>query len=309
VRPPPRQAPEVVRLAPASADALRVELVPELGAKITSLRLGSGPEWLAAPVRPLTKPAPNQDWAELDCSGWDECFPNVAPSASLGLPDHGEVWRHPWTLQLTETAVSTQIVTDRYSLQRRLTVSGCRLVIDYRLQNLGSERLDWAWAQHPLLAVAEHTRLVLPASTRVRVDSAFLHGAASTDADWLCPAGTLAAETNLSMAGGRAAKLWFEHPPPSALGVLSGDDWLAWQVADVTDVGLWVNLGGWGSESLTHLAVEPAFGHSDDPEIAYAAGPSDTHRALAPGAGWTWQVVIEAGRGRPALARALTARG
>ncbi|PZS18903.1 MAG: hypothetical protein DLM57_05250 [Pseudonocardiales bacterium] len=295
----------------ASGRALQVELVPELGAKVTSIRLGSGREWLAPPLRPLTRPrAPDQDWADLDCSGWDECFPNVAPSRALDLLDHGDVWRRPWTVRPSDRGILTHISTERYRLARRLSVTGARLTAEYQLHNLGAGRLNWAWAQHPLLAIDTQTRLVLPAPAQVHVDSAFADGAPSGDVDWLCPAGWIAGETNLSAARGHAAKVWFERPHPALIGVRNGDEWLVWRLLDssMRDVGLWVNLGGWGRHPLAHLAVEPAFGAADDPEAAYPrAAPADDW-SLAGGQRRTWRVVIEAGRGDADLADLMALR-
>src|SRR5579863_1224122 len=101
----------------------RLNWAPELGGKITSLRFGAagfadrdsegggsvgsgsvgsdsedaGREWLAPPVRARAVPLPGQHWGELDCSGWDECLPNIGADPGAGLSDHGDVWRIPWS--------------------------------------------------------------------------------------------------------------------------------------------------------------------------------------------------------------------
>ncbi|MDQ1731800.1 MAG: hypothetical protein QOK10_1959 [Pseudonocardiales bacterium] len=311
--PRPAEGPATIELPAASARGLRVAVLPELGAKVTSLRLTDGREWLAQPVRPLAAPAhPDQDWAELDCSGWDECFPNIAPSQALGLRDHGEVWRHPWSARMTAAGLRTEIRTGRYRFARELTSSGNQLVADYLLRNespQGGAELDWAWAQHPLLAVDESTRLLLPGPARVRLDACFGDAESAAGIEWLCPSGLLEPETLLGVAQGRAAKLWFERPLPPVIAVLHEDEWLAWKIADpsIDEVGLWINLGGWGGTGDTtfrHLAIEPAFGGVDDPEIAYAGGVS---RRLPAASQRRWRVVIEAGRGRPALTKLLAA--
>jgi hypothetical protein len=307
------EGPATIELPATSADGLRVAVVPELGAKVTSLRLAGGREWLAQPVRSLAAPAhPDQDWAELDCSGWDECFPNIAPSQALGLHDHGEVWCHPWSARVTATGIRTEIRTRRYRFARELTSRGNRLTADYLLRNespQGAAALDWAWAQHPLLAVDERTRLLLPAPARVRLDASFGDQESAAGIEWLCPSGVLQPDTLLGVAQGRAAKLWFEPPLPPVIAVLHEDEWLAWQIDDpsIEEIGLWINLGGWGGVGDTafrHLAVEPAFGGVDDPEIAYARGVA---RRLPAASQRRWRVVIEAGRGRSALTKLLAA--
>jgi hypothetical protein len=301
-----------IALSPTSADGLRVKVAPGLGAKVTSLRVAGGREWLAPPVRPLATPVrADQEWAELDCSGWDECFPNIAASQTLGLLDHGEVWRHPWTANQTDTGVRTEISTDRYTLARELRLSGRRLLADYTLRSekpSGSDdAINWAWAQHPLLSVDERTRLLVPAAARVRLEAAFAGGESVAGGEWVCPTGLLDTDTALGVMQGRAAKLWFERPLPRVIAVQHDEEWLAWRIdeSSIEEVGLWINLGGWRGSSdatLRHLAIEPAFGSADDPELAYA----QSARLLPAGGERRWNVVIEAGRGRSALADLLT---
>lgn len=223
----------------------------------------------------------------------------MARCAPLGLLDHGEAWRRPWSVRPVHDGICTELAGDGYSLSRTLRVSGHRLVVDYLLRSSGGARLDWAWAQHALLAVDEDTSLVLPEPTQVRVESAFAHGELSADSDWLCPSGVLGAETKLGAARGRAAKVWFRRPLPTAVGVRRGDEWLLWRLLDtsVPDLGLWINLGGWGQGSLAHVAVEPAFGSSDDPEVTYGQGSADGGWSLQRGGIRSWRVVIEAGKG------------
>ena len=90
-----------------AADA-RVEIVPALGGKIASLRLG-GREWLwtsdvlprVAPTEALAADDSASYVRVADTGGYDECLPTVGaariPSdatsyAGLALPDHGELW-------------------------------------------------------------------------------------------------------------------------------------------------------------------------------------------------------------------------
>jgi hypothetical protein len=82
-----------------------------------------------------------------------------------------------------------------------------------------------------------------------------------------------------------------------------GDEWLAWRVADSSypDLGLWVNLGGWGDLPLRQVAVEPAFGARDAPLESYPG-----LAPLGPGKRCSWRAVIEAGVGAAALDRLLS---
>lgn len=290
----------------------RLDWVPELGGKITSLRFGAGGsgadtaddagrEWLAPPVRTLAVPAPGQDWAELDCSGWDECLPNIGAAPGEGLSDHGDVWRLPWTTTSGPASGSVAPPHRTYHFARDITSSSAdsTLRIDYRLKNLGRNPLRWAWAQHMLLAADDRTRIVASSPMNLRVDSVFSNGAAFPDGELNLEPTTV---IELDDMVGRAAKLWLEPPLPAIVAVVrnadSGTehdtDWLAWRIADASfpHLGLWLNLGGWGEPPLRQVAVEPAFGAYDDPADAYA-----DLAPLAPGDERAWSVLIEAGTG------------
>jgi hypothetical protein len=305
--------------------APRLRWTPGLGGKITGLRFGErgfgelgfgehvfaehSREWLAPPVRPLAVPSPGQDWGELDCSGWDECLPNIAAAPELGLADHGDVWRHPWDPtpgSVSEVSVSGTVTPPgrTYRFGRDITAEDGALRIEYRLRNDGALPLHWAWAQHMLLAADERTRIVASSPMNLRLDAAFRDGrrddAVFDDTAFEFPAGI----SELRGVIGCAAKLWLEPPLPAVVAVVHGGaredvgDWLAWRVADspFPHLGLWLNLGGWGGVPLRHVAVEPAFGAHDKPSDAYA-----DLDPLAPGAERTWRVLIEAGSGQAAL--------
>lgn len=303
--------PAPAQVSARSPHGFQLSYTPQLGGKVTSLRYGdTGRQWLAEPVRPLGFPdRADQPWDELDCSGWDECFPNIGRSDRLGLLDHGDVWRHPWTDgSAQESSESPQLSGwvsppgRGYRFSRDIHAMGSRLKLDYLLENVGDQELHWAWSQHALLTADERTRLVVPTATPMRVDGAFRHGRPDRDVRWLLDGDILAPSTSLERAGGRAVKLWFSQPLPTAVAVVHGSEWLAWLVglSTFTALGLWVNLGGWGGSPLSQIAVEPAFGADDDPAVAFATSPP-----LPPGQARRWEVMIRAGRGLDELDAAL----
>lgn len=274
----------------------RLNWAPELGGKITSLRFeiggfDAGREWLAPPVRARAIPLPGQDWGELDCSGWDECLPNIGAEPGAGLSDHGDVWRIPWTAAPGSTASGHVSPPHRsYRFARDVTsAAGGTLRVDYRLKNVGEDPLRWAWAQHMVLAADDRTRIVASSPMRLRVDAVFPDGEIDLEPKTVIELGKMV---------GRAAKLWLEPPLPAVVAVVRDTDWLAWRIAESSflHLGLWLNLGGWGDVPLRHVAVEPAFGAHDDPHAAYA-----DLDPLPPGDEHAWSVLIQAGTGLTAL--------
>ena len=81
-------------------DALKMTILPELGAKVISLVLkASAHEYLwRQPGRTLRLPSYDSTFTDYDISGWDECFPTIYPVLypadpwkGIKVPDHGEV--------------------------------------------------------------------------------------------------------------------------------------------------------------------------------------------------------------------------
>src|ERR1700760_3089700 len=78
--------------------AVEVVVVPELGAKVVSLKnLSTGREWMYHSPGGQAKLFRNQlgdDFARSPLIGWDECLPTISPCTWRGrsLPDHGEAW-------------------------------------------------------------------------------------------------------------------------------------------------------------------------------------------------------------------------
>src|SRR6267378_7288167 len=85
---------------------VQIAVVPELGAKMISLRnLQTGREWLWHPHNELTlfRNRLGDDFSQSPLAGIDECLPTIAPCQWQGrtLPDHGEVWSTSWSVDST----------------------------------------------------------------------------------------------------------------------------------------------------------------------------------------------------------------
>jgi hypothetical protein len=158
--------------------------LPELGGKLWSLIdkvadcevLWHNPRM---PPRPASYGAAYDDWF---CGGWDELFPNDAPTMLTGdpYPDHGEWWSMPfeWSTESSATAVTLVlrrrgVVTDTLVEKRiELHDDAAALQIHYRLVNHSYQPLDYLWKLHPALAITPQHRIDMPAQ-RVVVDEGF----------------------------------------------------------------------------------------------------------------------------------------
>lgn len=164
---------------------LRLVILPELGGKLWSLVYKPvDREILWHNPRMAPRPAPYgaayDDWF---CGGWDELFPNDAPTTFAGdsYPDHGEWWALPFdweittqrtdevTLHLWRGGVATNTLVERWITVR---AGEPRIELRYRIHNAGPQPLDFLWKLHPALAISPHARIDLPACT-VQLDPAF----------------------------------------------------------------------------------------------------------------------------------------
>jgi galactose mutarotase-like enzyme len=175
---------------------LRLTILPELGGKLWSLRYKPRDReifWHNPRVGPRLAPygAAYDDWF---CGGWDELFPNDAPTTCAGdaYPDHGEWWAMPFTWAITtqqpdEVTVHLQragIVTDTL-VERWITLQQDKpgFTIRYRLHNAGRQPLDFLWKLHPALAISPQARIDLPPST-VQPDPGFNDRLDKQPFDW-----------------------------------------------------------------------------------------------------------------------------
>lgn len=128
-------------------DPWEIVIRPERGGRITSLRL-RGEELLEQGIGVDVPTA--EGFVEAGAWGWDEMVPNL--EATDSLPDHGEAWRLPWTVD--ELGVSAVVMRCRgrlmpWELERRVALdSGVSL--SYRYTNPDSREQLAYWCAHPL---------------------------------------------------------------------------------------------------------------------------------------------------------------
>lgn len=266
-------------------DALELTVVPELGAKIISLKnRKTGREWLWHPGAELIlfRNRPGDDFALSPLVGVDECIPTIAPCEWQGrpLPDHGEVWPAPWNVddaRAREGILSTSIrmAVSPFHFTRAIELDGSRINLRYRLENLGAREEAYMWAIHPLIRLREGDRLELPASTRARLEK----NDAWVDAvDTAIPDGDCSKIFARGIAEGRVA----------IANIKTGERFeMLWNIAENDSLGIWLTRGGW--HGYHHFAIEPTNG-SPDP---LASAVSENHHGKIAASGvHTWSVCL-----------------
>ncbi|HEU4565112.1 MAG TPA: hypothetical protein VFS05_10705 [Gemmatimonadaceae bacterium] len=304
----------------AGAAAPRVVIIPALGGKIVSLML-AGREWLwQSDVIPYPRPGAvvphDASYVETaDSGGYDECFPTVGACAlprgvvrwgGLALPDHGELWsQHARVVPAEgvaggsglprEAAEATLAWRGRrlpYRFERTVVVRApAEVEMRYAVTSESDAPIPFVWSSHPLFPLGPGTRVELPEGARVRVYAQ--HGAALGGplAEWRWP---LVAGRDLrapGSGGAYACKLFLDVREGRAALREGGATLEArWDVAELPNVGLWLNHGGWtpfaDRAPYHNLALEPCIGAPDS--LADALGAWKGAAWLAPGETRRW---------------------
>ena len=239
-------------------ESIELAVVPELGAKVVSLKnLRTGRDWMASPSteRKLFRNRSGDDFAASTLVGWDECLPTIAPCEwqSRLLPDHGEVWSVPWHVERAawergELTTSVRLEISPLLFQRTIALGEQEVRLDYSITNIGNGVERFLWAMHPLLAIERGDRLQLPPEVRDQLTpETWIDSLEFTDRKPACakafarPHGLATAGVCNSTTGDRLA--------------------FTWDTEENDTLGLWLTRGGWNG--IHHLALEPTNGMPD----------------------------------------------
>jgi galactose mutarotase-like enzyme len=295
-----------------------VTVLPQFGGKIASIRVDEH-ELLQTPLAPIAPRNSTMPFDAGDASGWDECLPSVAActvdleTGTAEVPDHGDLWRIPWTHQVTATDNASVTLTGKchslpLELERRLElleVGECwHLKLQYKLTNHGTESVPWSWAAHPLFAVEAGDRIVLPDSiTELRLEG--------SGGKRLGEAGQRVSWPVASLSDGTRTDLRVVESSHSAIGdklfagpLQAPENWCAlerpsaglrirfsFDTTATPYLGLWICYGGWpdrpGPKQMC-VALEPATAPVDSLAIT---GPWS--RTLAPAQSIHWPMNVE----------------
>lgn len=246
-------------------DEVELTVVPELGAKVISLKNArTRREWLWHPGDQLKlfRNGPRDDFFASPLAGIDECLPTISPCAwrERDLPDHGEVWNQPWQVddgawQNGVLATSIKLKATPLLFKRTIKLHGNRVEFEYQLTNLSGAAEEFIWAIHPLVRLQPGDTLELPRSTRE-----LLNGET-----WIDAVATVIPEKgHAKVFAGPLCEGW------AAIRNQAQSDQLefAWDPAQINTLGLWLTRGGWHGHH--HFAIEPTHGNHDS--LAVAAG-------------------------------------
>lgn len=291
-------------------EAVEVVVVPELGAKLLSLRnRQSGREWMWTPPDggALFRNRLGDLFDDSTKIGADECIPTIMPCRWQGrdLADHGEAWTEAWTLDEDAFAAgrivtALQLPVSPLFFERSLLLNGATVQLDYRVTNLAADATDYLWAFHPLMAIHDGDRIVLPADLPTLIlDSAegLPWRERGLEIAWPNPSSAVALD-RLDLGGeDRCIKL-FSPPLKTGRAVIvnerTGDAvHFSFDAAQLNTLGIWINRGAWNG--YHHVALEPGNGAPDPLDVAVR----DWQRfaRLDPGANHAWRVEMRLGIG------------
>ena len=260
-------------------------VVPDRGAKIASLRDGTGREWLAQPGPTLPAPARGPvSFVDAEMCGWDECAPTVDADVLDGtaLADHGEAWTTPWTA-LTPGTWGCDGRSLPYRLSRRVEPTAAGLELVYTAEALANTPVPFQWAAHPQFAAPPGSRVVLPPEV-LHVDGIYGFDGRPPWTDELARVD--------AVPDGGALKYWVDpEQAVSWAGLLTADGTmlrLSWDPALVPYLALWVDAGLHSRERV--VALEPSTGSREALSRSRADGRCQW---LQPGLPVTWSVRVE----------------
>jgi len=259
-------------------DALRVEIFPQFGGKVTSiLDKADKFELLFDYAAELpTSSTYDRPYTSGWYAGWDECFPAVGASPYPGhpyegvrVPDHGEVWGLPAVAEPTRNGITTiwHGLRFGYRFARTLTLDGPRIICNYSVHNLAPFDFRFVWAQHALMSMASPARIQIG-----KLDCRIDHDAGGRDIQspfiWPATAEREDLSDPDSLPPKRAWKIFAQSPidSPAVVEYPARGRSLAMEYSSANGTaaywGIWINTGGWAGHR--HFAIEPTTGRFDE---------------------------------------------
>jgi hypothetical protein len=253
------------------SEAMRVIMVPTLGAKIVSLYDKTHRrEWLVPPIRPVRPTAYGDDFVSQDMCGWDEMMPTIdaCEYQDKKLPDHGEIWSIPWKLDSADGNLSLSV--EGVALPFRFIRTAALIPSEtleprYCLLNTGQQAFPYLWMAHPQFAADAHTRIVFPPEVTSMVniiENDPVWGAAGVTYPWPMAPSTFGLEWRLDHVQGvenHASRKFYIRPEQSIGWAALVDEGrgcqlrLEWPAEFAPYLGLWIDEGMFNTAALQNL--------------------------------------------------------
>lgn len=268
---------------------LRIVVLPELGGKIASLVYKpQGFEVFFQPVKKeYTMPNYGDEFALFDTSGSDEMFPTIDVCAdpldnTITWPDHGEIWALPWQCMFDEKGLYSRVqgVVWNYVFERRISINDNTVTLNYAITNKENLPLYGLWAFHGLVAVDEHTEIILPnVSKLINVHDSALLGKVGVEHDYptsnTVNGDAIALDKIAPPSTGKSEKYYVSGPTPQGqCSLLLNRKQLEYQLVynahKLPYLGVWINEGGFKNEY--NVALEPTNGFYDTNLLAAQNG-------------------------------------
>ncbi len=293
--------PGLVRVLHLANDALAISVLPECGAKIFDLvdkTTGQNFLWHNPRILPRQYPV-DANFDNYWCGGWDDGFPTCESCTHKGelYPNIGELRSVTWRVEhfdVTSVHLSAYGPINPVRAEKRLTLRGGTLEMEYTIHHEGYAPIDFLWGTHPAFAIEPGCRIRIPSrSALVAQANPERFGEAGRRYEWPTletragfvdmslvpePADYNAGHYVLDCKAG-----WYAIEFPNRQsGVL-----IEFPLDVCPHLWLWLSYGGWRGYYLA--VIEPWTGVPVTLSDAVAAG---THSVLQPGA--TFRVSIKA---------------
>ncbi|MGN1021460.1 MAG: DUF4432 family protein [Aristaeellaceae bacterium] len=253
---------------------MRVQVLPEYGGKIASLRF-RGLELLAQrPDASAYAPAPGSVFDEHAAWGWDDVFPAMGGGSD---PDHGFIWTTPMQAEAERGSITLTCGAGGWHYVKQLTLrdNGIRAV--WHITNQARQRQSALWVCHCLWDARPGIRFTFP-----RDYDPILAGEESADTVYAaCPDAVMCAK----QWGVRAIG---EGQCSFVLPEGQGQVVIRYNAEKLPFLGFWLSTGGWNH--TRQFAFEPSTSFYDTRERAEASG---TLLTLSPGETVTFSMDIQ----------------
>jgi hypothetical protein len=292
-----------------------VTVVPQLGAKIASIVWQAEEFLFQNASRSLRAARYGAPYSEFDASGFDECVPSIGaclypaqPWEEVMVPDHGEIWSIPWTVEQASSVLRCSVDGVRlpYRFSRSMELlpdPGLRL--KYRIENCSQLTFPFIWSAHPLLRIDRGMRLYLPEAVSLIIDWSKNErlGMPLCNLPWPVAIDRNGNRVDLSVIEGAEAgvvdKLYTSRLQEGWCGLHdpATGRWVAmvFRTDLIPYLGLSINQGGWPMDGpgYFNLGLEPCNGFPDRLDLAIKHG---SYTTVGPNDSLDWQFDLLLGR-------------